>query len=39
MYLWREPEEVPAMIAPYLQDWIALAIQKRSETDSSKVLP
>jgi hypothetical protein len=39
MYLWREPEEVPAMIAPYLQDWIALAIQKRSETDLSKVLP
>ncbi|MDX1953153.1 MAG: sigma-70 family RNA polymerase sigma factor [Verrucomicrobiota bacterium] len=36
MSLWREPEEVPAMMAHYLQDWIMLALQKRSETASTE---
>jgi len=39
MSLWREPEEVPPMMAPYLQDWLYLAVQKRSESFPNQVLP
>ena len=38
MSLWREPEEVPQMIAPYVQDWLALAMQKRSENHPDQVM-
>jgi RNA polymerase sigma factor (sigma-70 family) len=39
MSLWREPEEVPTMMAPYLQDWIALSLQKRNEAAAASTLP